>query len=119
MRYGIEGNNRSVSTGLFEISRYDERKTFRLGAQGSYVLSPKVTLFGGGAWVHYKYDELVAGTGPSDLAEWVINLNIGASYEINPNLYVTTSYNFDKGDSDSITREFDRHRVQVGMQATF
>ncbi len=131
LRYGLEGNNPGVTTDvmltpfgvLTTRAVYDERHTFRTGLQGSFVVSPKLTLFGGGAYVHLKYDDLLSAAGPEaapgDLSEWLLNLNVGGSYEINRNLYVTASYNFDHGGSDSIVNEFDRHRVQVGMQATF
>ncbi|NIP93124.1 MAG: hypothetical protein GWO24_06565, partial [Akkermansiaceae bacterium] len=91
VRYGLEEDrNRKIRTndgpGAGEIGLYDQRKTFRIGTQGSYVVSPKLTLFAGTNLVVYKYDDLIdfsgtPGTGPSDFDESIWNLNIGASVE--------------------------------------
>ena len=132
-RYGIEDRNRRIAThdvpGLLSLGHYDTRRTFRVGAQGSYIVSPKVTVFAGGHVVLINYDDVdlarsskatvTTAVPPGDFSEAILNLNIGASVEVYENIYVTTSYNFTNSSSDSNIREYDRHRVQLGVQAAF
>ena len=130
VRYGIEDRNRYIPThdcgGDEVLGEYEERKVFRLGAQGSYVVSPKLTAFGGVNVVLIEYDSEV-GLGnpflgleaPGSLSDAIVNFNIGASYEIFDNLFVTGSYNYTNSSSDADIRDSDRHRVQMGVQSAF
>lgn len=125
VRYGIEDRNRRIATHDCDepntVGIYDERKVLRIGTQGSYVLSPKVTVFAGGNLVLLDYDGKVGGSAaaPSSFNESVLNLNVGATFEVYENLYLTTSYNFTNSSSDANIRDYDRHRFQLGVQAAF
>jgi len=123
-RYGLEDRNRLISTHdcdePFELGRYEERQTFRLGLQGSYVASPKLTYFSGLNVIMLGYDgKIGGGTAPDSLDDRVLNFNVGASYEVSDNLFVTGSYNYTKSSSDADIRDYDRSRVQVGLQSSF
>ncbi|MFP6880710.1 MAG: hypothetical protein VCA34_07160, partial [Roseibacillus sp.] len=130
VRYGIEDRNRSIPThdcaGPQVLGVYEERKVSRLGAQGSYVVSPKLTAFAGVNVVLIEYDSEV-GLGnpflgleaPGSLSDAIVNFNIGASYEVLDNLFVTGSYNYSNSSSDADIRDYDRHRVQMGVQSAF
>jgi hypothetical protein len=126
-RYGLEDRSRWVSTqdcgSMPQASRYEERQTFRLGLQGSYVVSPKLTFFGGVNVMTFAYDGLENsggwGVAPGSLDERVVNFNAGASYEVADNIFVTGSYNYTKSSSDADIRDYDRNRVQIGLQSSF
>lgn len=127
VRYGIEPQNRTIATALSgggtptAQGTYDDHSVLRIGAQGSYAISPRLTIFGGGNLIYEQYDDLVATTSgaPSDFDETTVNLNIGASMQMTDNIYLTGSYNFTTASSDATFREYDRNRVQLGVQATF
>ena len=125
VRYGLEDRNRIISTHDCQefpvIGRYEERATFRLGLQGSYVVSPKLTLFGGGNLILFGYDSQIGPNpaAPSSMDESIINVNGGASYELYENIYITGSLNYTHSASDSDIRDFNRTRVQLGIQSSF
>ena len=123
-RYGLEDRNRLISTHdcdePFTLGRYEERQTFRLGLQGSYVASPKLTLFSGLNVIMLGYEgKIGGGPAPDSLDDRILNFNAGASFEVSDNLYVTGSYNYTKSTSDADVRDYDRSRVQVGLQSSF
>jgi hypothetical protein len=133
--YGLVGRQNSIWTndaiGLTPAAPatlvyFDERKLLRIGTQGSYDVSPTLSIFGGANLIYESYEDgtnvaggLPIGTSAPDFDETLYNLNIGASYRILENLYLTGSYNYTNSTSDSDLREYDRNRVQLGVQATF
>ena len=103
---------------------FNERNVFRFGAQGSYQVSEPLTLFGGLNYVFTGYKDGVFSVGPffgsaSDYDENLFNINFGGSLQVAENVYMTGSYNYTKSTADTDLREYDRHRIQVGVQATF
>lgn len=125
VRYGIEDRNRVIPTqdcGEWPVvGVYEERKVFRLGSQGSYVVSPTLTAFAGANVILIAYDSKVGGgpAAPGSLSDAILNFNIGASYEVFDNLFVTGSYNYSNSSSDADIRDYDAHRVQMGVQSAF
>ena len=125
VRYGLEDRNRLIWThDCFEppaLGRYEERQTFRLGLQGSYVMSPKLTFFGGVNVMSFSYEGQFGldPAAPDSMDDKIININGGASYEVADNIFVTGSYNYTKSSSDSDLRDYDRSRVQIGVQSSF
>ncbi|NNC90843.1 MAG: hypothetical protein HKN82_20515 [Akkermansiaceae bacterium] len=131
LRYGIEPYNRRIATNNapmpIQSSLYDDHSVLRVGVQGSYAISPRLAVFGGGHIIHETYDDLVAGSttpapppaAPGSFDETILNLNIGGSVQVTENVYLTGSYNFTDSSSDSNIREYDRNRFQLGVQATF
>ena len=103
------------------LARYEERQTFRLGLQGSYVVSPKLTFFGGVNVMMFNYEGQIGPDpeAPGSLDEKIVNFNAGASYEVADNIFVTGSYNFTKSSADADIRDYDRSRVQFGLQSSF
>jgi hypothetical protein len=126
VHYGIEERNTRIfatNWPVLGIGAYDERQVFRLGVQGSWVISPKLTAFAGANAVLVDYDGLIASKSsplaPGSFNDTILNGNVGASYEVYDNLFVTGSVNFTNSSSDSNTRDYDRTRAQLGVQAAF
>lgn len=125
LRYGLEDRNRLIwAHDCWQapvLARYEERQTFRLGLQGSYVVSPKLTFFGGVNVMMFNYDGQIGPdpAAPGSLDEKIVNFNAGASYEVADNIFVTGSYNFTKSSADADIRDYDRSRVQFGLQSSF
>ncbi|MEM9080821.1 MAG: outer membrane beta-barrel protein [Verrucomicrobiota bacterium] len=123
VRYSTENWNKRIQN-LGNSATYGQNQTFRLGAQLDYAVNPRLSFFVGVNYIMSDYEDLVAFTGNGntfgDVSEDTLNLSFGGSYQINDNLYLTGSYNYTTTSSDvSSNREYDRNRVQVGVQATF
>ncbi|MDP0490061.1 MAG: outer membrane beta-barrel protein [Verrucomicrobiota bacterium JB023] len=119
VRYSTEDWSRSIRDGSGSVSVYDSNQTLRFGLKASYALNPRLTLFGGANVIFRDYEDEVVGTF-GEGSETLYNLNAGASFQVQDNLFLTGSYNFTTSDSDfGGSREYDRNRVQVGVQATF
>jgi hypothetical protein len=123
-RYGLEDRNRAIATqdGLIPvIGIYEERRVFRIGTQGSYMVSEKLTLFAGANVIYTGYENKVGGmpAAPGSLDETIFNVNAGGSLEVYDNLYVTGSINFTDSSSDADIRDYKRTRVQLGVQSAF
>ena len=84
-------------------------------------MNPQLSLFGGLNYISTTFDDRIGGTSPldGDESEDIFNVNAGFSYEFVNNIYLTGSYNFSNNNSDFEGRDYDRNRVQLGVQATF
>ena len=81
-----------------------------------------MSLFGGVNYIYTDYEDLTdesRAAGAEEGNESLINLNAGFSYQLSDALYLTGSYNYTTSISDFDDREYDRNRVQLGVQATF
>ncbi len=71
----------------------------------------------GVTYVHSDFQEGVFGQG--DYNEDTVALSLGLSYRIMSNVDVNANYYFTTISSDDEFREYDRHRVSLGVSATF
>ncbi len=121
-RYSSEGFNRSLIDLAGNRFNFEDSQTFRVGARATYALNPRVSLFGGINVILTSYDDQILNPGDVPATgdqETIFHANAGASYQLNDNLFLTSSYNFTNADSDFSGRSFSRNRVQVGIQTTF
>lgn len=120
VRYSNEGFNRGLTDGDGDRFLFEQTQTFRLGARLNYALNSRVSIFSGASLIYTDYEDVIDGpVGGDEGNEGVLNLNIGGSYQLTDNLYLTGSYNYTTSFSDFEGRDYDRNRVQVGVQATF
>ena len=127
VRYSQEGYNRSfiaedpTAANNVQNFLFEQSQTLRFGGKFNYALSPTVSLFGGVNYILTDYEDQFSPAVPNlgDVDEGLLNLNAGASLRVNDSVYLTTSYNFTTSFSDFDSREYDRNRVQVGIQTTF
>ena len=111
-RYGLEDS---------ELGSFETRTSIRTGVTAEYDFSPRLTGTAGLTYVHSELeDSAIAGV--SDGEEDFFGINLGLSYLLYSNVRLEGGYSFGTLDSDidfGISRDFDRHRVFVGMSATF
>lgn len=121
VRYSNEAYNRGLTDGGTPPQQFlfEQSQTLRVGARFNYSLNPRVSLFGGVSYIFTDYEDIVTPVGGDEGNESILNLSVGGSYRLTDNLYLTGSYNFTTAFSDFDGREYDRNRVQVGIQATF
>lgn len=111
-RYGLEDT---------ELGSFEKRVSYRTGLTAQYEFDPRLTGTAGITYVHSKLEDSVTA-GVDDGDEDFIGLNLGLSYLLYSNVRVEGGYSFgmlDSGIDAGVSRDFDRHRVWVGMTASF
>jgi hypothetical protein len=132
LRYGLENYDtvRAVNYPgqLFE---FDARQSFRLGVNGEYAISQKMSIFGGVDYLPSKFndgrqvaDDADLATPPapatvSGLSEDLVNAYIGLSMKLTNNISGDISYNYTYSNSDLFGNNYNRNRINVGLRAEF
>ena len=124
LRYGIEDYDTVVVAGFpGALTEFDSKETLRVGVSGNYVISPKLSAFGG---VDYIFSDFSDGrdvatntAGGGSPTEDLINAYVGLTVKFTDNLFGDVSYNFTDSNSDLPNRSYDRNRVTVGVRAEF
>lgn len=103
---------------------FDDRQTLRVGVSSEYVVSQKLSIFGGVDYIPSTFEDgrRVAGVGAptaNGLDEDLLNAYIGASLQFAENIYGSVSYNFTNSDSDFANFSYDRNRINLGVRAEF
>lgn len=114
VRYGVEDYARSIIGINFEGS-----ETLRLGLTGTYGVSEQLSLNAGVNYVSLGYvDSIPAGL---DVDEDSLNLSVGFRLELSDTMWLNGSYNFETLSSDfvAVDREYDRNRINLGINTTF
>nr|MBC8149457.1 outer membrane beta-barrel protein [Verrucomicrobiaceae bacterium] len=117
VRYGVEDYARSIARINFEGA-----DTLRLGLTGTYGLSEQLSLNAGVNYVSLGYqDSSLAGQ--DDVDEDSFNLSVGFRLELSDTMWLNGSYNFETLSSDfdvpGTDREYDRNRINLGINTTF
>ena len=97
-------------------ANFENNQAFRLSLAGDYQLSQKLYLTGG---VNYVANDYYGGRAEDEVD--VFNISIGATYNILDNLAANVNYNYtdSSDDGDTLSRDYDRNRVQAGLTYTF
>lgn len=111
-RYGLEDS---------ELGSFESRTSLRMGVTAQYEFNPRLTGTAGMTYVHSELDDsYVAGVSDGD--EDFFGINLGLSYLLYSNVRVEGGYSYGTLDSNidsGISRDFDRHRVFMGVSANF
>ncbi|MCH1503103.1 outer membrane beta-barrel protein [bacterium] len=111
-RYGLEDS---------ELGSFESRTSIRMGVTAQYEFNPRLTGTAGMTYVHSELDDsYVAGVSDGD--EDFFGINLGLSYLLYSNVRVEGGYSYGTLDSNidsGISRDFDRHRVFMGVSANF
>ena len=124
-RYGIETYDTVQVIPVAGAVEYDDRRTFRVGVSGDYVISPLLSIFGGVDYIPTAYQEGRSVTTPAfvgsiaDVDENLLNAYIGLSVKFNDYLTGTATYNYTNSSSDIDGRDYDRNRFSLGVSAEF
>lgn len=97
-----------------ELGGFDSRYSYRTGVTATHAFSDKLS---GSAGLHYVHSEYKGGTG--DASDDEVNAAVGMSYNFWNNLSLDAGYSFTTISSDTEFGDYDRHRVNVGLNATF
>ncbi len=99
-----------------ELDQYDSRYTYRTGITGSEQVSQKLALNGGINYVHSSYK---GNSNISDSSDNEVNLSAGFKYSIYQNVSLDANYSYSTISSDVDLRDYNRHHVNVGVNAKF
>ena len=104
-----------------ELGVYGPRHTFRTGLTAQYEFNPRTVGSAGITYMHAELEDArVAGISDGD--EDFFGINLGMSYLLYSNVKVEGGYSFGTLDSNldaGIDRDYDRHRLWMGLSATF
>jgi opacity protein-like surface antigen len=97
-------------------NNFENNQAFRISLAGDYHLSQKLYFTGG---INYVANEYYGGR-PEEEVD-VLNLSIGATYKMMDNLAANLNYNYTNSsdDGDTLSRDYNRNRVQAGLTYTF
>jgi hypothetical protein len=118
VRYGVEDYSRNIGIISFEGS-----ETLRFGLTGTYGVSEQLSLNAGVNYVSLGYVDSRSALFPGDEDEDSLNLSVGFRLELSDTMWLNGSYNFETLSSDfnvpGIDREYDRNRINLGVNTTF
>jgi hypothetical protein len=121
-RYSVEDLDtiRTIGATTYE---YSDQQVLRVGLTGEYILTPRLSGFGGVDYVSTSFDagnEL--GGGPltsGGQAEDLVNLYVGLRAKLSDQLTGECSINYTDSGSDFEGRDYDRLRLSAGVSYSF
>ncbi len=123
LRYGAEDYDTVFGAAPLQF-QYDNRLVLRVGASGSYELSPVLSFFGGIDLIYSDYEKgefIGTPVGVPSADETLFNIYVGATYNFNETFSGSLSYSYTDSTADApITgRDYNRSRVSLGVTAEF
>jgi len=124
-RYSVEDLDtiRPVGTATYEFS---DQQVLRVGLTGEYVLTPRLSGFGGIDYVGSGFDAGNLISSPTSapataggLEEGLVNLHVGLRAKLSDQLTGECSINFTNSGSDFEARDYDRLRLSAGVSYSF
>lgn len=109
-RAGLENN---------ELGNYRDRYGYRTGVTGFHSFTPTVRGSLGLSYLHSDFDPADSDGHLEDASDDGVSVNVGVTYKLVRNIDVNAGYQFTAYFSDLEARDYDRHRVTVGMSSTF
>ena len=101
-----------------ELTNYQRRFSYRSSLSYNQQFTDRLVGRAGVTYLHNDFDTPTIAESP-DNDEDLISLNVGLSYRIMSNIDLNAGYYFTTISSDNRFREYDRHRVSLGVSTTF
>ncbi len=99
-----------------ELDNFQSRYSYRVGASAAHRLTDRLTLNGD---INYVYSTFNGVGSSSNVMEHDFSISAGVGYRFYDNISLNANYSYSIVSSDDITREYDRNRVSLGVNATF
>jgi len=99
-----------------ELGSYQENFGWRSGVTLNHQFTKDLR---GNAGLHYIHSAYSDSPIAADFDEDLISISLGLTYQFYRNLAVYTNYNYTNSSSDNAFRDYDRHRLTLGVSATF
>jgi len=99
-----------------ELGEFDSRYSYRTGIIADHQFTERLA---GNAGLHYIHSDFDGNQTVDSVSDDEVNASVGLSYNFWSNLSLDANYIFTTISSDSEFRDYDRHRVSLGLNATF
>lgn len=99
-----------------ELGSYDSRYSYRTGIVADHQFTSRLA---GSAGVHYVHSDYEGNDRIESGTQDEVNASVGMSYNFWSNLSLDANYSFTTISSDTEFSDYDRHRVSLGLNATF
>lgn len=99
-----------------ELGSYDSRYSYRIGANGTYQVSKRLTLNSG---INYAYSVFDGSGATADVNEHELSASAGLGYRLWDNVTMDANYSYTLLSSDDNQRDYDRNRISLGINASF
>ncbi len=99
-----------------DLSGFSESYSYRTGLSAEQRLTERLS---GNVALHYVHTEYSDSPVLDDLSDDLFAGSVGLDYRVWRNISLTANYWYTVNSSDNADREFDRHRVSLGVTATF
>lgn len=99
-----------------ELGLYDSSYALHIGATATHQFTERLS---GNVGLHYVHSDYSGNDAVESSSEDEINATVGLSYNFWNNLSLDANYSYTTISSDTEFRDYDRHRVNLGLNATF
>jgi len=99
-----------------ELGTYQSRYTYRSTLSLNHALTSRLS---GNAGLTYLHNEFEGSELQPDQSEDLVSAQLGLAYRLQSNIDLNAGYTYTTIASDNELREYDRHRVSLGLSATF
>ncbi|MFZ4763860.1 MAG: outer membrane beta-barrel protein [Roseimicrobium sp.] len=99
-----------------ELGAHDSRYSIRAGATASHQFTEKLS---GSAGLHFVHSEFNGSGAVDSSSDNEVNATIGLNYNLWQNVSIDAGYSYTTIASDAEFRDYDRHRVNLGVNASF
>ena len=107
-RYGFDATN---------AGSHQERLSYRTGVTVTQKFGPYLSGNAGVHYIHQSFEDSFDALRDRD--DDVVYLTLGLDYQILENVVLNSTYSYTNLSSDAELLEYDRHRVSLGVSATF
>jgi hypothetical protein len=97
-----------------QLGTFDSRYSIRAGIIADHQFTARLAGSAGLHYIHSEYDDELESAEQDEL-----NASVGLSYNFWNNLSLDANYSFTTISSDTEFSDYDRHRVSLGLNATF
>ncbi|TLD72806.1 hypothetical protein FEM03_01675 [Phragmitibacter flavus] len=99
-----------------ELGLFNSRYSYRTGVVVSHQFTRRLS---GNSGIHYVHSDFEGSEDVPSASEDELNASIGLTYNFWQNLSLDANYSFTTLAADQEFRDYDRHRLSVGLNATF
>ena len=114
IRYRPEDNSLTLGD-----TAYEKHNLLRVGFSTAYKVSEKLNLRSSITYIDGVYKDKRSGPGLEKVDENLYHINLGFSYQYLPNFSISGNYNFSENSSDIAGRDYDRQRINLGVNFTY
>jgi opacity protein-like surface antigen len=99
-----------------ELGGYNARYSYRTGILANYQVTDRLSTNAG---IHYVYSNFDGNDFIASATDHQADINVGLTFALWKNVSIDANYTYTTIASDVALRDYDRHRINVGLNSTF